>query len=586
MPTPLKVLILEDSPNDILLLLRELRRSGFDVDHIAVSTADDMRRALQSRKWDIILSDYSMGGFDALNALAIVKELGIDIPFIITSGTVGEDTAVTAMKAGASDFFAKDKLTRLIPAVERELREAEGRRKRGEAEASFTTVFHASPIGILISRLSDGQVVDVNPRLLALYGLSRDDIMLMKGSELENWVKLKQPGQITQQLRDTGSARSVEVEYQHASGKQGYALLSAEIIELNNETCMLSMVQDITDRKEAETALRTSEEKFRLLAENSTDMIARLTPSGHFLYVSPASRTLLGYEPEELIGHSIYALFFPDDVETITNAYQEILGGQETNTVAYRIRAKDGRYVWFETISRTIRDLESDEILEIQVASRDISERKAAEQSMELYAERLELLHSIDLAILSADQPQAIAEAVLTRLQSSMDFDSASITSFDLPKNQFMRLAAIAPIPNFYPFDDQSIIELLRGDAIYYLDDLGNVAPQSPSERALINAGICSYVRIPLISSGKLLGAFSLCAKKPKAFLLNELEIAKEVGSQLAIVIENARLLEVAQRRNSELAALHRASLQLTSSLDIEKILDTVVDYAISLIDA
>ena len=147
-----------------------------------------------------------------------------------------------------------------------------------------------------------------------------------------------------------------------------------------------------------------------------------------------------------------------DDIEDITKAYGEILGRQQTRTVAYRIRHKDGRYVWFETISRTIRDPEKNEVVEIQAASRDISARKEAEQSLERYAERLELLHNIDLAILRSDQPQIIAEAVLKRLQTSMDFDSASITSFDLSKYQFTRLAAVAPIPGFHAYDEQSII--------------------------------------------------------------------------------------------------------------------------------
>ncbi len=585
MANPIKALILEDSPNDIVLLLRELRRGGFDLDYSVVSTPDDMRTALRDSNWDIILSDYSMGGFDALAALHIVKETGIDIPFIIISGTIGEDVAVAAMKAGASDFFAKDKLTRLVPAVERELREAAGRRKRNEAEARFTTAFHASPIGTVITRLSDGQILDVNKRFLKNYDLSRDAIIGKSGSQLDIRVKTEQRQQIARLLDTTGSISNVEVEYQRESGKQGFALMSAEIIELDNEPCVLSMIHDITDRKLAETALRASEEKFRFLAEHSTDMISRHTADGHYLYVSPACRTLLGYEPEDLIGHSAYEFFHPDDIVSISTSHQAILENDGTYTISYRIRRKDGRYTWFETISRTIRDSETNEDHEIQGASRDISARKEAEQSLKRYAERLEFLHDVDLAILRADQPQTIAQSVLTRLQTSMGLDSATITAFDLERNQFKLLAAIDPIPEYDPYSDASIIDVLHRNEIYYVDELIDGA-QSSSDTILIKAGIRSYVRIPLISSGKLLGSFSLYAKRPHAFLVQELDIAKELSSQLAIVIENARLLEVEQRRNSELAALHQASLQLTNSLDVEKILGTVIDYAISLIHA
>lgn len=585
MQKPLKALILEDSPNDIILLLRELRRGGFDVDHIVVSTADDMRAALREREWDIILSDYSMGSFGAPAALKIVQELEIDIPFIIISGTVGEDVAVEAMKAGASDFFSKGKLTRIVPAVERELREAAGRRKRGEAEARFTTAFHSSPVGTVITRLSDERILDVNARLLTKYELSRSEIIGKTNAELDIWVKPEQYQEIQRLLQEKGSVQSFEIEYESKSGRRGYALMSAEIIELDNELCVLSMLHDITDRMEAETALRTSEEKFRLLAENSTDMISKHTATGIYLYVSPSCRTLLGYEPEELIGHSAFEYFHPDDIETITNVHQPIIETKGIATVAYRIRRKDGQYMWFETISRTIRDSNTNEVLEIQAASRDISERKEAELALERYAERLELLHNIDLAILRADQPQVIAQSVLMRLQSSMEFDSASITAFDLESSTFSTLAAIAPIPNYHPYDDKGIVVLLQRNEMYYVDDLDAVV-QSASDKVFVSEGIRSYVRIPLISSGKLLGSFSLFAKKPHAFLIQQLEIAREVGAQLAIVIENARLLEVEQHRNSELAALHQASLQLTSSLDVEKVLATVIDYAILLVNA
>ncbi len=585
MHKPLKALILEDSENDIVLLLRELRRGGFDLDHGVASTADDMRAALGNREWDIILSDYSMGGFDALSALQIVQELGIDIPFIITSGTVGEDTAVAAMRAGASDFFAKDKLTRLVPAVERELREAAGRRKRGEAEARFTTAFHASPVGILISRLSDGLVLDVNERLLTNYGFSREDVVGKNSFELNLGLKTDQRQQIAEQLEATNSISNIEIQYAHKSGRLGYALISAEIIEVDNEICVLSMIHDITDRKEAETALETSEEKFRLLAENSTDMITRYSVEGQFLYVSPACQSLLGYQPEELVGHSAYEFLHPDDLEMITQVHRTVLEQPDIYTTAYRNRHKDGRYVWFETISRTIRDSITNEVIEIQAASRDISARKEAEQVLERYAQRLELLHEIDLGILRADEPQAIAESVLARLQTSMVFDSASILTFDLDGQEFIVLAAIAPIPGYHPYVDGSIIELLQRNEIYYVGDLTK-AVQSPSDGVLISAGMQSYVRIPLLSSGKLLGSFVLCAKEPNAFLVQELAVAKEVASQLAIVIENARLLKVEQRRNSELVALHEASLQLTSSLDVEKVLTTVIDYAILLVHA
>src|SRR2546425_7381742 len=107
MGKPLSVLVVEDSEDDCRLVLRELQRSGYDVTHVRVETADDLKAALAETVWDVVLSDYSMPALNAPEALRIVHAAGLDVPFIIVSGTVGEETAVTALKAGANDFMSK-----------------------------------------------------------------------------------------------------------------------------------------------------------------------------------------------------------------------------------------------------------------------------------------------------------------------------------------------------------------------------------------------------------------------------------------------------------------------------------------------
>ena len=134
MSQALRVLIVEDSEDDALLLVRALRRAGYDVIHERVDTAEDMMAALARHSWDIVVSDYSMPNFTGTGALALLKKSGLDIPFIFVSGTIGEDTAVAAMKAGAQDYIMKGNLARLIPAIERELGESKVRRERRRAE--------------------------------------------------------------------------------------------------------------------------------------------------------------------------------------------------------------------------------------------------------------------------------------------------------------------------------------------------------------------------------------------------------------------------------------------------------------------
>ena len=132
-PEPLRVLLIEDSPDDAALFERELGRSGRDLTLERVETEATLRSALAKVRWDAILCDYNLPGFGAMAALAVLQETGNDIPFIVVSGTVGEETAVEALKAGAHDFVMKDRLARLLPAISREIREAEVRRERRQA---------------------------------------------------------------------------------------------------------------------------------------------------------------------------------------------------------------------------------------------------------------------------------------------------------------------------------------------------------------------------------------------------------------------------------------------------------------------
>jgi len=134
MSAPLRVLFVEDSEDDMLLILRELKRGGYDVMFERVDTLEDMRSALSKGKWDIILSDYTMPHFSAQAALSLFKEMELDIPFIIVSGAIGEQTAVALMKAGAHDFVMKGNLARLVPAIQRELSDAKARRERKQAQ--------------------------------------------------------------------------------------------------------------------------------------------------------------------------------------------------------------------------------------------------------------------------------------------------------------------------------------------------------------------------------------------------------------------------------------------------------------------
>ncbi|MQA29593.1 MAG: response regulator [Luteitalea sp.] len=212
----LRVLIVEDAEDDATMLVDELRRGGFDVRHTLVQTAEGMRAALDQQTWDVVVSDYSMPQFTGLEALSVLKASGLDVPLIIASGTIGEETAVEALKAGACDFFLKDRLGRLVPAIAREMREVAGRQAKRNLELAFAETrermqfaLEAAGVGVWESEIASGSATwsDVMEQL---HGLPVGGF----GSTIDAFVECIHPddrqavlGKIAQATRERADSR-------------------------------------------------------------------------------------------------------------------------------------------------------------------------------------------------------------------------------------------------------------------------------------------------------------------------------------------------------------------------------------------
>jgi len=217
--TKIKLLLVEDNDTDALLLVRQLKKEGFDVDHLQVKTRVEMETALASNTWDLVVSDYSLPGFGGKDALELFKSKNLDIPFILVSGTVGEDIAVNIMKGGANDYLMKTHLNRLGPAVKRELDETVMRREKRQTEnelilakraaeessrlksallQNMSHEFRTPMNGILgFSEILNGELQDPRTRSMAEHILTSglrlqhtlDSIMLF--AQLESGIALK-----------------------------------------------------------------------------------------------------------------------------------------------------------------------------------------------------------------------------------------------------------------------------------------------------------------------------------------------------------------------------------------------------------
>lgn len=271
----LRVLLVEDSPTDAKLVLHELKQNGHAVYYERVETAEDMRAALARSEWDLVLSDWSMPKFNAAAALSVLKEAGLDLPFIIVSGTIGEETAVEAMRAGARDYVLKDKLVRLAPAIERELREYKERVARRDAEAAlresearFSRLSESGVIGIASADLH-GNVHDANDTYLRMIGYTREELR----QSAISWARLTPPEfahlaeRAEEQLRTVGFAPPWETEVFHKDGQRIPLLMGGAMLAYPQT---VAFTVDLTERRKAEVgreqaerALRQSEEQLR-----------------------------------------------------------------------------------------------------------------------------------------------------------------------------------------------------------------------------------------------------------------------------------------------------------------------------------
>ncbi len=261
---PLRVLIVEDVEDDAILIVRQLRKGGFATTYERVETAAAMRAAVARQDWDLVIADYTLPQFNARAALRVLQDLGIDLPFIIVSGNIGEEIAVSAMKAGAHDYMLKENLTRLAPAVERELREAHIRRERREAlaqveesEQRLGAILSQVAVGIVQTSL-DGRLLSVNQRFCEIVGRTREEILGLLTHDLSHPDDVSATSGLFARVAAGERDFVTETRYLRPDGSHVWvnSTLAVVMDRHARPSYTVAVVQDVTDRKRAEEELR------------------------------------------------------------------------------------------------------------------------------------------------------------------------------------------------------------------------------------------------------------------------------------------------------------------------------------------
>lgn len=284
----LRVLIVEDSEDDTLLLLRELKNGGYKVEHLRVETEPAMRKALKKTPWDIVIADYNLPKFSAPAALQLLHEVNVDLPFIILSGAIGEETAVEAMRAGAHDFIMKDQLVRLLPAIERELRETDVRKERRAAEQALREnqellrrVIDTTPAHIIVKD-REGKIILTNLSAATLRDTVPEDIIGKREMDFSGYSeeRIKEAEKCVQEdnaVIETKQAMQINEEvYTLRDGSKRYFQTTKIPLTVRGDpNCVLSVSVDITENKITEEERAHMQDQ--LLQVQKMDAIGRLT---------------------------------------------------------------------------------------------------------------------------------------------------------------------------------------------------------------------------------------------------------------------------------------------------------------------
>jgi diguanylate cyclase (GGDEF)-like protein/PAS domain S-box-containing protein len=383
--------MIEDVPADVRLVERELAKAGLSPRVRCVQTGDDLIEALRDRLPELVLSDFSLPQFDGMSALHICQAMAPEIPFIFVSGTIGEETAIEAMRLGAADYVLKTRLSRLGPAALRCLKAADDAEKRVQAERRlaqseqrYQQLVELSPDGIMV--IVEGRILFSNSAGIGLCGArSAEEVV---GRRLIEFVDPAQQEQMRDRLRAAAQGRdevsSFLQRYLRADGKRLDVELSLGKFDYGGKRAALVVLRDVSERLRAQEDLR----RFRTAIDVTSDAVYLVDASTlQMVDANEGACRMLGRSREELLQMRATD-FFPGTPEAELRAhYAQLLASGETSIIELEHRHSDGRAIPVEVVRRGLRSSGGDLIVGV---ARDIRQRRESEAQMRILRRAVE----------------------------------------------------------------------------------------------------------------------------------------------------------------------------------------------------
>jgi PAS domain S-box-containing protein len=384
----LKVLCLEDSPQDVEILRELLIDAGFDLKIDSTAVEKEFASMLRTRKYDIILADFKLPGFDAFAALRWAKEIAPHVPFICVSGSIGEEAAVEILKHGAVDYILKDRLAKLPSAIERALREAKEKEAHlraeetlQESERRLREAQEMSHLGFWNWNIKTGEV-EWSEEVFKIFALDPKTFTPQIDSilALSPWPEDHQRDQeLIKKAIETHNPGSYEQKFLRPDQSIGYyySTFQGNYDEKGELISIVGTVLDITERKRAEEKLNASEVRYRRLFETSKDGILILdADTGMIADVNPFLIEMLGYTHGQFLGKKVWELGFFKDIVANEEKFLELKQKEYVRYEDLPLKTVDGRHISVEFVSNVYL---VDHTKVVQCNIRNITERKRAE---------------------------------------------------------------------------------------------------------------------------------------------------------------------------------------------------------------
>ena len=550
----LHVLIVEDRASDADLVLARLRRAAFDVQARIVETEAGYLAALDSAP-DLILSDYRLPQFNGLRALELLNARGLDIPFILVSGTIGDELAVEAIKLGADDYILKDWLSRLGTSVTQALERRRTKAEVAERGRQLSTLISNLP-GFVYRCRNDADYTTefVSESVVDVTGYPAEDFV-KHGRHLENIIHPDDRQRVRTEIQTAlPKNKPFELTYRitTATGAQRW------VSEKGRGVCdaggrlqaLEGIVDDCTDRQQAQEALRESEAKYRGLIEQASDGIVISGAQGDILLANSSWCELLGYTKDELVGMNMRETYLEEEKQTHAERLKQVAAGQ-TLRFERVVKRRDGSTFPAEVSLRMLNDRS------VQGIFHDITSRRAQEHKIV----RLSRIHAVLSGINSAivrirDRQELFKEACRIAVEHGR-FNIGWIAVLDRASGKLMAVAQ-AGLPIDLATDDDSsgrcaglvptgAAEVaLREKRPAFDNDIERVLPGMPGSgpdtfgvrRAAVRLGAKSAVVLPLYVEGETFGVLTLYAPERDFFDDAEIKLLTELAGDISFGLE------------------------------------------------